>query len=61
MRKIMSALVVLLMMFAMVSIGEAGTPYPCIASPAYTHYTDAKNGSCPPAEERPATPDAIGY
>ena len=91
MRSIMSALIVLVMVFAMVSIGEAGwlpcckanseasapaganardadnpgsfptgTPYPCIASPAYTHYTDAKNGTCPPPEKRRVVPDVMG-
>jgi hypothetical protein len=89
MRSIMSALIVLSMTFAMVSIGEAGwfpcckanteasapanardadiaghfptgTPYPCIASPAYTHYTDAKNGPCSPPEKLRVVPDAMG-
>jgi len=71
MRKIMSALIVLAMMFALVSIGEAGwlpntgnfltgNPYPCIASPAYTHFTDAKNGVCPTADKVKVTPDPMG-
>jgi hypothetical protein len=71
----MSALVVFVMMFALVSIGEAGwlpnppnlgnfltgeSPYPCIASPAYTHYTGAKNGPCPAPERRRVTPEPMG-
>jgi len=96
MRKIMSALIVLAMVFALVSISEAGcfscfklpcckanseaaapagayardadspgsfptgTPYPCIASPAYTDYTDAKNGACPSPAKRSAAPDPMG-
>jgi hypothetical protein len=36
----------------------SGTPYPCISSPAYTHYTDAKNGPCP--TDRKVTPDPMG-
>ena len=36
----------------------SGTPYPCIASPAYTHYTDATNGPCP--TEKRVTPDPMG-
>jgi len=60
MRSIMSALIVMVMMFAMVSIGEIDTPYPCIASPAYTHYTDARNGTCPPPEKDLKTPEPMG-
>jgi hypothetical protein len=87
----MGALIVLVMMIAMVSIGEAGwlpcckanteasvpagakardadnpghfptgNPHPCVASPVYTHYTDAKNGFCPPPEKRRFTPDPMG-
>ena len=73
MRSIMSALIVLVMVFTVVSAGVAATngkdadrpgnfptghPYPCIASPAYADYTDAKNGPCP-VEPR-VTPDPMG-
>jgi hypothetical protein len=65
MRTIMSALVVLAMMFALVSTSAAGlkapevnAPYPCIDSPAYTDYIDAKNGPCP-LDER-VTPNPMG-
>ena len=65
MKSIMSALVVLAMTFALVSTSAAGlkapevnAPYPCIDSPAYTDYIDAKNGPCP-VEPR-VTPDPMG-
>jgi hypothetical protein len=75
----MSALIVLFVTFAMVSIGDAAwlpgenvgdagshgyfstaNLYSCIASPAFTHYTDAKNGTCPPPEKRRVTPEPMG-
>ena len=55
MRTVMSILVVLMMAFALVSSSEAGwfpyspgdfSPYACIASPAYAHYTDARAVPC---------------
>jgi len=52
MRSIMSVLVVSIVGLALVSVSEAKLftpPYPCIASPAYTDYIDAKNGPCPGA------------
>ncbi len=97
MRSIMSALVVLVMMFAMVSASEAGffncctenaavvgqthnsaadlsardmdlsdnfvtgSPYSCIGSPAYTHYTDARAVPCPSdGMHRVAAPEPMG-
>jgi len=75
MKPIMTVLMVLFMTFAMLSIAEAGwlpangedayvpghlNPYPCIVSPAYTHYTDAKNGTCPAPEKRKVTPEPMG-
>jgi predicted small lipoprotein YifL len=63
MKTIMGSLVVLAMLFALVSTSAAGfkapeLPYPCIDSPAYTDYIDAKDGPCP-AEPR-VTPDPMG-
>ncbi len=96
MKSIISALVVLMMAFALVSIGEAasgtfnnytpaaiavahnttagagvrdadnpgvfptGTPYPCIASPAYPDYTDAVAVPCHLNEETRRVPDPMG-
>ncbi len=60
MRKTMSGLIGLAMIFTVVSISEAAAPYPCIESPAYTHYTDAKNGACPAPEGRGTIPDQMG-
>ncbi|MGO9018889.1 MAG: hypothetical protein ACLQVJ_11120 [Syntrophobacteraceae bacterium] len=63
MRSIISALVVLVMMFTMVSISEAGffwwSPYRCgIESPAYTDYIDARAIPCPAevSVKKPNTP-----
>ncbi len=96
MKSIMSALVVLIMAFALVSIGEVatgssndytpagvavahnshagagvrdadnpgvfptGTPFPCIASPAYADYTDAVAVPCPVNEKTRRVPDPMG-
>ncbi len=96
MKSIMSALVVLMMAVALVSIGGAaigsldnhtpagvavphnstagagvrdadnpgvfptGTPYPCIASPAYLDYTNARAVPCPLNDEARRVPDPMG-
>jgi len=59
MRSIMSALIVLAMVFTMISVSEASAPYSCIASPAYVDYSDARAIPCP-VEGTPVTPDAMG-
>ncbi len=69
MRWIISALVVLVMMFAMVSISGADffseffswSPYRCgVASPAYPDYIDARALPCPVSVKKPNTPVNAG-
>jgi hypothetical protein len=95
-KAIVSVWVALIMVFALVSIGEAGTgssyngnlaalvethnghadagtkdadnpgyfpagsPYPCIASPAYTDYAEARAVPCPVNERARRVPDPMG-
>lgn len=63
MRLIISALVVLVMMFTMVSISEAEffwwSPYRCgIDSPAYTDYIGARAIPCSASVKKPCACDA---
>lgn len=96
MKSVMRVLVLMIMVFALVSIGEvgtgysnndnsavfvqthnapaganvrdadnpgylpAGTPYSCIASPAYTDYIDARAVPCPLNEKDRRVPDPMG-
>jgi hypothetical protein len=72
MKRIMSVLAALMMVFALVSVCVAatnspghfptGTPYPCgVESPAYPDYTDARPAPCDKdAVSRPSVPVYMG-